>query len=101
MRQERSSAFGASAGLRTVSFSLADAVPGDPFGFGDKCQDGEHPSDGATPHFGMRNTSSILLHFPHASKEIPESFRGLFLLPPEELAREIVVMTDALTDDLY
>jgi N-formylglutamate amidohydrolase len=44
---------------------------------------------------------SIILHIPHDSKIIPENYRDDFLLNDDELAQEIIAMTDMHTDELY
>jgi len=42
-----------------------------------------------------------LLHIPHASTAIPEQFLGAFYLSKEELDRELLLMTDHFTDELF
>ena len=42
----------------------------------------------------------IILHIPHASREIPNSERGDFLLDDDALEQELLAMTDARTDEL-
>lgn len=46
-------------------------------------------------------TAPVLLHVPHASVEIPDPWRALFALSDDELQRELVVMTDRYTDELF
>jgi N-formylglutamate deformylase len=46
-------------------------------------------------------TRPILLHIPHASTAIPDRWRETFLLDGNELEREILVMTDRYTDELF
>lgn len=43
----------------------------------------------------------MILHIPHASKEIPAGLRDQIILSDEELASELVEMTDAFTDKLF
>ena len=43
----------------------------------------------------------IVLHVPHASLTIPNEERQRMLLSESDLARELLVMTDAWTDDLF
>jgi N-formylglutamate deformylase len=42
----------------------------------------------------------IVLHIPHASKEIPEGVRSTFLPSAEKIERELPIMTDAWTDEI-
>jgi N-formylglutamate deformylase len=44
--------------------------------------------------------SPIVLHIPHASKEIPEGVRSTFLPSAEKIERELLIMTDAWTDEI-
>jgi N-formylglutamate deformylase len=46
-------------------------------------------------------TSPVLLHIPHASLDIPSEWRSLFHLSEEALERELVIMTDRYTDNLF
>lgn len=46
-------------------------------------------------------TYSVILHIPHASVRIPAEHRASFVLSDADLARELVRMTDAHTDDLF
>lgn len=46
-------------------------------------------------------TRPILLHIPHASTAIPDRWRETFLLDGNELEKEIRVMTDWYTDELF
>ncbi|MBM3967560.1 MAG: N-formylglutamate amidohydrolase [Planctomycetes bacterium] len=43
----------------------------------------------------------VVMHVPHASREIPPQFLGQFLLDQQELAKEIIRMTDSHTDELF
>ena len=43
----------------------------------------------------------LLLHIPHSSTKIPEELRGQFVLSDEELAAEVLAMTDAYTNELF
>src|SRR5262245_61101125 len=47
-----------------------------------------------------RTGTSWVIHLPHASTDIPPSVRSELLLSDEELAIEIVRMTDHFTDEL-
>ena len=44
--------------------------------------------------------SPIVLHIPHASKEIPKGVRSTFLPSDEKIERELLLMTDAWTDEI-
>jgi N-formylglutamate amidohydrolase len=43
----------------------------------------------------------MILHIPHASKVIPGTLRDQIVLSDEELAAELLRMTDAFTDELF
>lgn len=43
----------------------------------------------------------MILHIPHASKEIPAALRSQIVLSDVELASELAVMTDGHTDELF
>jgi len=43
----------------------------------------------------------LILHIPHASKEIPPKLRGQISLSDAELASELVAMTDGHADELF
>ncbi|WP_127076128.1 N-formylglutamate amidohydrolase [Rhodomicrobium lacus] len=45
--------------------------------------------------------TSLIVHIPHASTVIPVEARKSFLLPEDELRRELLMMTDAYTDELF
>ena len=44
--------------------------------------------------------SPIVLHIPHASKEIPVGVRSTFLPCDEKIERELLLLTDAWTDEI-
>jgi len=44
--------------------------------------------------------SPIVLHIPHASRKIPEYVRSTFLPDDAATERELLVMTDHLTDEI-
>ncbi len=43
----------------------------------------------------------IVVHVPHASVVVPDDVRATFLLGDDDLARELVAMTDRYTDELF
>lgn len=43
----------------------------------------------------------MILHIPHSSKMIPDDLRKQFVLSNNELERELLLMTDLYTDDLF
>lgn len=43
----------------------------------------------------------MILHFPHASRHIPEDVGATFILDQRELADELIKMTDAFTVELF
>ena len=45
--------------------------------------------------------NSVLLHIPHASRLLPDEWKSLYMLSDELLNRELVIMTDAYTDELF
>ena len=45
--------------------------------------------------------AKMIFHIPHASPHIPSGLRPKITLPAEELARELVKITDWFTDDLF
>jgi hypothetical protein len=47
-----------------------------------------------------RRMSPIVLHIPHASRKIPEYMRSTFLPDDSAIVRELLVMTDHLTDEI-
>ena len=44
---------------------------------------------------------AVVVHIPHSSTFIPPEYRDQFVLSDEELAAELVRMTDAYTDELF
>ena len=48
-----------------------------------------------------KTTMPMVVHVPHAATEIPQKWRGRFLLNEESLCRELICMTDWYTDDLF
>jgi N-formylglutamate amidohydrolase len=51
----------------------------------------------------MSQTSSpgVVIHIPHTSTVIPPEYRNQFVLSDEDIAAELVRMTDAYTDELF
>lgn len=45
-------------------------------------------------------TSPVILHAPHGGRAIPEAQRGSFVVPQEEIERELLALTDHFTDEL-
>lgn len=43
----------------------------------------------------------MILHIPHSSRLIPENLRDQIILSDEELSIELLLMTDAFTDELF
>lgn len=43
----------------------------------------------------------MIIHIPHSSAETPNEYRDQFVLSDQELAYELLRMTDAYTDDLF
>jgi hypothetical protein len=43
----------------------------------------------------------MILHIPHASRHIPETLRGQFVLDDHALGEELARVTDAFTDELF
>lgn len=43
----------------------------------------------------------MILHIPHSSKEIPGNLRDQIVLSDDELTAELILMTDAYTDELF
>jgi N-formylglutamate amidohydrolase len=54
-------------------------------------------ADGATRSQGP----TAVIHLPHASTRIPADIRDQFVLTHEQIADEIRLMTDHLTDELF
>ena len=50
---------------------------------------------------GRRNGPAAVIHVPHASTTIPPDVREQFVLTADQIAREIRLMTDHLTDELF
>ena len=48
----------------------------------------------------MQPVTMILIHVPHASTHIPPGLRDDFLLTDDELAEELLRMTDRYTDEM-
>ena len=48
-----------------------------------------------------KNVPAVVIHIPHASTFIPPEYRNQFVLSDEDLAAELVRMTDAYTDELF
>lgn len=44
---------------------------------------------------------ALVVHIPHASVVVPEDVRATFRLSPDELARELLAMTDLYTDEIF
>jgi N-formylglutamate deformylase len=44
---------------------------------------------------------SIVVHSPHASVLIPDDVRSRFCVSSAEIDRELILMTDRFTDDLF
>ena len=44
---------------------------------------------------------ALIVHVPHASVAIPADVVGAFLLTPDRLEHELLVMTDRYTDELF
>jgi N-formylglutamate deformylase len=47
------------------------------------------------------NENDMILHIPHSSAIIPTELRSQIVLPEDELANELLLMTDAFTDELF
>lgn len=43
----------------------------------------------------------MILHVPHSSMKIPNQFRDQIVLSDDELANELLLMTDTFTDEIY
>jgi N-formylglutamate deformylase len=49
----------------------------------------------------MTQPPAVVVHIPHASLAVPVDVASTLLVTPEELEREILVMTDRYTDELF
>ena len=47
------------------------------------------------------DTEQILLHIPHSSDWIPKKYLQLFYLNDEQLKKELLLMTDRYTNELF
>ena len=43
----------------------------------------------------------MILHIPHSSTSVPEDVRSSFMISDDRLAHELLLMTDAFTDELF
>jgi N-formylglutamate deformylase len=43
----------------------------------------------------------VIFHIPHSSRDVPEKLSDQFVLSPDELSIELLLMTDAFTDELF
>ena len=50
---------------------------------------------------GPASSSAVVIHIPHASLVVPSDVAADFLLTPEQLEQELLVMTDRYTDELF
>jgi hypothetical protein len=50
---------------------------------------------------GRRHEAAALVHVPHASTISPQDVRDQFVLTDDQIAHEIRLMTDRLTDELF
>ena len=60
------------------------------------------PADQREPHTGSQESPvpRVVIHVPHASREIPADLRRTFLLDDAALDRELDRVTDHYTDEL-
>ena len=58
-----------------------------------------HETTPSTPR-AIPRMSPLVLHIPHASKWIPDDVRATFLPSDEVIQRELLLMTDAWTDEI-
>lgn len=45
--------------------------------------------------------NKVIVHIPHSSTLIPEEYKSLFVIDDEELSKELLLMTDRYTDELF
>ncbi len=45
--------------------------------------------------------NKIIVHIPHSSTDIPEEYKKLFTVDDETLKKELLLMTDSYTDELF
>ena len=57
------------------------------------------PFEVTSPAGGQR--APLLVHIPHSSLQVPPPWRDQIVLSDEELERELLVMTDRYTDELF
>ena len=45
--------------------------------------------------------NKVIVHIPHSSTDIPEEYKKLFVVDDETLSKELLLMTDRYTDELF
>ncbi len=45
--------------------------------------------------------NKVIVHIPHSSTDIPEEYKKLFVVDDEKLSKELLLMTDRYTDELF